>query len=162
MSGIAKVGNGKTIVDNLRIIDNWSDIDIPNLKMTYKDTDAWSDFINAVRLQGDIRPSMVSMNTLGYFAPALKRFRMTASLNGHVEGYINDLHLKNIKFESADVEGFTKWTMPMDAAFQETSAVPSSGLPDSQGCCWKRMSGRSVSLPEAWSASSRAGHLTPH
>ena len=84
-------------------IDNWSDIDIPNLKMTYKDTNAWSDFINAVRLQGDIRPSMVSMNTLGYFAPALKRFRMTASLNGHVEGYINDLHLKNIKFESADV-----------------------------------------------------------
>lgn len=162
MSGSAKVGNGKTIVDNLRIIDNWSDIDIPNLKMTYKDTNAWSDFINAVRLQGDIRPSMVSMNTLGYFAPALKRFRMTASLNGHVEGYINDLHLKNIKFESAESKVSPNGTMPMDAAFPVISAVPSSACRIHRACCWKRMSGKSVSHPEAWSASSRAGHLTPN
>ena len=133
MSGSAKVGNGKTIVDNLRIIDNWSDIDIPNLKMTYKDTDAWSDFINAVRLQGDIRPSMVSMNTLGYFAPALKRFRMTANLNGHVEGYINDLHLKNIKFESADVEGFTKWDNAHGRGISGDFSGSIIGLPDSQG-----------------------------
>ena len=133
MSGSAKVGNGKTIVDNLRIIDNWSDIDIPSLKMTYKDTDAWSDFINAVRLQGDIRPSMVSMNTLGYFAPALKRFRMTANLNGHVEGYINDLHLKNIKFESADVEGFTKWDNAHGRGISGDFSGSIIGLPDSQG-----------------------------
>lgn len=162
MSGSAKVGNGKTIVDNLRIIDNWSDIDIPNLKMTYKDTDAWSDFINAVRLQGDIRPSMVSMNTLGYFAPALKRFRMTANLNGHVEGYINDLHLNNITFESADAKVSPNGTMPMDAAFPATSAVPSSACRIHRACCWKRMSGKSVSHPVDWSASSRAGHLTQH
>ena len=133
MSGRTKVGNGKTIIEDLRIIDNWSDIDMPHLQMTYRNTAAWSDFISAVRLQGDIRPSTVSMNTLGYFAPALKRFRMTAKIKGEVEGYVNDLHFNGMQFESSDAGGFTDWDNARGRGISGEFSGSIIGLPDSQG-----------------------------
>lgn len=133
MSGRTRVGNGRTVIDDLRIIDNWSDIDMPRLEMTYRNTAAWSDFISAVHIHGDIRPSTVSMNTLGYFAPALKRFRMTAKLNGKVDGYVNDLRLDDITFESSDAEGFTSWNSSGDSGIAGNLSGSIIGLPDSQG-----------------------------
>ena len=131
LSGSTKVGNGKTILENLRIIDGWSDIDIPDLVMSYKDTESWSDFISKVRLTGDIRQSVVSMNTLGYFAPALKRFRMTTRIKGHIDGYINDFALKDIQLETTDADGFVDIKRAGGGISGELSGSI-IGLPDSQ------------------------------
>uniref|UniRef100_UPI0040280F4B hypothetical protein n=1 Tax=Candidatus Cryptobacteroides bacterium TaxID=3085639 RepID=UPI0040280F4B len=109
LSGKAKVGNGKTIVDDLRIKDDWSDITLPSFVMSYKDTDSWSYFTSDVRMTGQIKPSIVSMKTLGYFAPALKNFRLAARLEGDVDGYVNDLSIKDIHIRTSDADGYRDW-----------------------------------------------------
>lgn len=107
MSGSTKVGNGKTIIEGLRIIDDWSDISIPKFVMSYRDTGAWSDFLNAVRMTGRIGRSTVSMKTLKFFAPALKDFALTASIEGGIDGYVNDFSLSGIQFRTTDLDSFS-------------------------------------------------------
>ena len=133
LSGSTRVGNGRTVLEDLRLIDSWSDIDIPSLVMSYRDTDSWLDFISQVRLTGDIRKGTVSMKTLGYFAPALKNFRMTARLKGHIDGYINDFSLKDIYLETTDAEGFVDWEQAAGRGISGELSGSVIGLPDSQG-----------------------------
>ena len=98
ISGKAEVGNGRMEVTGFRLLDQWSDIDIPKLVMTYEDTDSWSEFVTDVRMDGDIRKSTVSLKTLRYFAPALAGRSMLAEVEGHVEGYVSDLGIDNVRF----------------------------------------------------------------
>ena len=98
ISGRAEVGNGRMEVTAFRLLDQWSSIDIPELVMTYKDTEAWSEFVTDVRMQGDIRKSTVSLNTLRYFAPALAGRSMEAEIEGRVDGFVSDLGIDGVRF----------------------------------------------------------------
>ena len=132
LSGRTRVGDGKTVVEDLKLIDGWSNVDIPKFVMTYKDTDAWSDFISAVRMTANIDKSTVSMHTLGYFAPALKNFHMTARVKGNVDGYVNDLHLKGMQFITSDADGFVDWDRAGGNGISGELSGSIIGLPDSQ------------------------------
>ncbi|MGN1234243.1 MAG: translocation/assembly module TamB domain-containing protein [Candidatus Cryptobacteroides sp.] len=105
ISGKAEVGNGRMDVRNFRLLDAWSNIDIPELVMTYRDTDAWSEFVTDVRMDGNIRKSTVSLNTLRYFAPSLAGRSMEAEVEGHVEGYVADLGIDGIRFRTTSKAG---------------------------------------------------------
>ena len=131
LSGSTKVGNGKTIIENLRLIDNWSDVDIPDFVMSYKNTESWSDFINAVRMTGTIRRSAVSMNTLRFFAPALAQFRMTTTITGKFDGYVNDFDLKGIRFSTTDTDGFADKPTSHNGGISGELDGSVTGLPDS-------------------------------
>ena len=133
LSGKAKVGNGKTIVDDLRIKDDWSDITLPSFVMSYKDTDSWSYFTSDVRMTGQIKLSIVSMKTLGYFAPALKNFRLAARLEGDVDGYVNDLSVKDIHIRTSDADGYRDWADHEGYGISGTITGSVVGLPDSYG-----------------------------
>ncbi len=132
IAGSTKVGNGLTLVNNFRLIDQWSNVDIPQLRMTYKDTDAWSEFMEQVRMEGKIRTSFVSMKTLRYFAPALKDFRMTAKVKGVVKGYVNDLNLDGVEFETSDADGFVDWDKASGRGIKGAVTGTLTGLPDVQ------------------------------
>ncbi len=105
ISGKAEVGNGKTDVRKFRLIDRWSNIDIPELVMTYRDTDAWSEFVTDVRMDGKISRSTVSLNTLRYFAPSLAGRSMEAEVEGHVEGCVCDLGIDGVRFRTTGKAG---------------------------------------------------------
>ena len=105
ISGKAEVGNGKTDVRKFRLIDRWSNIDIPELVMTYRDTDAWSEFVTDVRMDGNISRSTVSLNTLRYFAPSLAGRSMEAEVEGHVEGCVCDLGIDGVRFRTTGKAG---------------------------------------------------------
>ncbi len=132
IAGSTKVGNGQTLVNNFRLIDQWSNVDIPQLRMTYKDTDAWSEFMEQVRMEGKIRTSFVSMKTLRYFAPALKDFRMTAKIKGVVKGYVNDLALDGVEFETTDADGFVDWDKASGHGIKGSLSGALTGLPEVQ------------------------------
>ncbi len=132
IAGSTKVGNGLTLVNNFRLIDQWSNVDIPQLRMTYKDTDAWSEFMEQVRMEGKIRTSFVSMKTLRYFAPALKDYRMTARVKGVVKGYVNDLNLDGVEFETSDADGFVDWDKASGRGIKGAVTGTLTGLPDVQ------------------------------
>jgi len=120
--GKAKVGHGKTSIKDILFSDNWSLAHIPSLEFSYANSAAWSDFINAVRMNGELENSRVDLRSISYFAPALKGRSMIANISSAaVEGYVSDLHFKRLKFvdELSGIGGNVKGSI--------------TGLPDSQG-----------------------------
>ena len=130
ISGKAEVGNGLTLISGFRFRDGRSDIDIPELRMTYEDTKSWADFTSAVRMTGHIAESKVSLGTLKYFAPALRDKSMDAVITGDVDGYVNDLRIRDMQFSTV--------TPVTDSTGGQTSAKGISG----------RLSGSLRGLPD--------------
>lgn len=106
MSGEAKVGNGATIIKDLKIKSGRSDIFLPTYKMLYENTAAFSDFTNKVRLEGQIQNSTVDFESISYFAPGLKGNKLLVTGNGTVKGPINNMYVKDFNF----VEHLTETT----------------------------------------------------
>lgn len=103
MSGEARVGDGLTQIKNLVIRDLYSDLRFKELKMTYDGMSAFSHFIEEVKLDGTIlRGSRLNLETVGYFAPTLRRMSLVSNLEGEVHGYINDLHVNRFQFNTLD------------------------------------------------------------
>ena len=102
MSGQARVGDGKTQIKNLHIRDMYSDLKLDDFQMTYDGMGAFSNFLEEVRLDGTIQPSRLNLETIGYFAPTLRRMSLVANMEGEVHGYINDLHVKRFNFKALD------------------------------------------------------------
>lgn len=96
ISGEAIVGNGKTLIKDLRITDRWSDLILPVFTMTYRNSRVFSDFNEEVKIDGTIAPSSLDFRTLHYFAPQLKNNRIEARVSGQMSGYISDFEIKNI------------------------------------------------------------------
>ena len=106
ITGEARVGRGKTIVENLKIIDNWSDLKLPLYMMSYDNVKAFSDFISKVRIDGRIADSRLDFKTLTYFAPQLEGNALKVSVSGEVSGFVDDFTVMNVKIVS-EAGGFS-------------------------------------------------------
>ena len=102
MSGDARVGDGRTLIHELKIRDVFSDLYFKEFQMSYADMKAFSHFIEQVRIDGDIRQSRINLQTIAYFAPTLRKMSLVADLDAQVSGYVNDLHVKDFKFKALD------------------------------------------------------------
>ena len=99
VSGSADVGNGVTELTDIRIRDPWSDVYAPKLTMTGTTKD-FSDFVNKVRIDGELARSTVSFKTLSYFAPELKDNGIVADvISGRISGPVNRLRVENFSFK---------------------------------------------------------------
>lgn len=122
ISGKARVGHGKTVVRNIRIEDGLSDIFLPLFTMTYAGTGSFKHFIEEVKLHGEFGRSKVDMKTVSWFAPALSKMSPVLDItSGTVDGYINDLKIKNLAFKE---EG---------SSVKAALSGSVTGLPDSHG-----------------------------
>ena len=120
MSGIAKVGRGRTIIDDLRIDDPWSDVHLNQFMMSYKNVKAFKDFIGLVKLDGDIAESSLNFRTIAYFAPALFGNDLDMKVSGSMSGCIDDFTFSNIRINSTD------------GVFMGKASGRLAGLPDIQ------------------------------
>ena len=118
--GTAKVGNGRTIVEDLYIKDTWSEINMPVYMMTYDDVYAFETFINSVKIDGNIAESHLDFKTLRYFAPELWNNGLVTDISGHVSGYVDDFSVSDLRVNSAD------------GGFKGKVTGSLSGLPDIQ------------------------------
>ncbi len=100
MSGSARVGRGRTIVEDLRIDDPWSDLHLPLYMMSYENIYAFSDFISKVKVDAEIAYSRLDFKTLTYFAPQLGANSLKAGISGKVSGYVDDFDIINLKVAS--------------------------------------------------------------
>ena len=100
LSGQATVGNGKTIVKNLRLKDEWSDIRMPLYMMSYANAKAFAEYITDVKMDGEIAESILDFRTLSYFALALKDNDLRLTVSGNASGYVNDFTFNNVKVSS--------------------------------------------------------------
>ena len=100
ISGTAKVGRGRTIVEDLHIDDPWSDVHMPLFMMSYENIKAFKDFIALVKLDGDIAESTLDFKTISYFAPELKGNGLNAKISGNMSGCIDDFTFSDIRINS--------------------------------------------------------------
>lgn len=100
MSGKAKVGRGKTIVEELEIRDPWSDLHLPVYMMSYANIDAFQNFIEEVRIDAEISKSSLDFKTLSYFAPQLGNNRLKAGISGKASGHVNDFRFIDMQIAS--------------------------------------------------------------
>ena len=102
MAGDVRVGRGRTIVDNLVIIDDWSDIHLKQFMMSYRNVDDFSDFIGLIRLDATILESVVDFRTIACFAPQLEGNRLKTDVSGIMSGTVSDFTVNKISFSSHD------------------------------------------------------------
>lgn len=101
MSGKARVGNGKTIVNNLILKDPWSDIRLPLYMMSYSGVKAFQNYIEEVSMDAEIGKSAIDFRTLGYFAPELQGNNLILDAeNGTFSGTVDDFDVRNLKVSS--------------------------------------------------------------
>ncbi len=100
MTGSAKVGRGKTIIEDLHIDDPWSDLHLPLYMMSYKNIHAFQDFISQVRLDAEIADSRLNFKTLTYFVPELEGNSLVARISGKASGYVDDFNIMGIRMIS--------------------------------------------------------------
>ena len=118
ITGSAKVGRGKTIISDFRIKDRWSDIKMPLFMMSYKNSREFQDFLNRVRLDGEVEGTLLDFKTLWYFAPQLYGNDLKTSLSGKIGGYITDFDISDMKIAT------------VDGGFSGTVSGRVSGLPE--------------------------------
>ncbi len=100
MSASAKVGRGKTIIEDLRINDPWSRLHLPLYMMSYENVYAFNDFISKVRIDAEIADSELDFKTLYYFAPQLDGNTLKAGISGRASGYVDDFEVTDFRLAS--------------------------------------------------------------
>ena len=100
MAGNVKVGRGRTVIQDLEIKDDWSDLDIPLFMMSYSGVKAFKDFISEVKLDGEIAPSILDFRTITYFAQQLEGNKLKADISGNMSGYVDDFTVTDIHIDS--------------------------------------------------------------
>lgn len=107
LSGRTRTGQGVALIEELKLADSWSRIDIPYFCMLYESDKDFADFIDKVRLEGIIRPSRVGMKTVGYFAPGLSGNDAAMDISGEVQGTVSDFEIKDLQLttEDGDISG---------------------------------------------------------
>ena len=100
MAGKVRVGRGKTIIEDLEIHDDWSDLNLPLFMMSYDSVKSFQDFIALVKLDGTIATSTLDFRTITYFAPQLKGNELKATVSGKMSGYVDDFTVSDIKIDS--------------------------------------------------------------
>ena len=113
MSGKARVGNGKTIIEDLHIIDSRSDLKLPLYEMSYENAKAFKYFTEKVRIDAEVESSTLSLETLASFVPALAGKDITLSVSGVIGGTISDFAVKGLQFttDRGDVSGAIDGTL---------------------------------------------------
>ena len=118
LTGSARVGRGKTIINDLLIKDPWSEVRMPLFMMSYDNVKAFQDFISQVRLDADIRDTRLDFQTITYFAPQLEGNRLKASLDGNVSGYVDNFNINRLRVAT------------QDGGFSGTVTGTMTGIPD--------------------------------
>ena len=98
--GETRVGRGKTIVENLEIHDEWSDLKLPLYMMSYNGVKDFGDFIGKVRLDAEILPSTLDIRTITYFAPQLGDNQLRAKISGMMSGCVDNFIVKDLNISS--------------------------------------------------------------
>ena len=101
ISGDAKVGNGKSVIKDLTLYDPWSDVSLPLFMMSYENVKAFKDFIADVKMDAEIRESLLDFRTLSFFVPSLEDNKLILDIrSGGFEGTVNDFMVKNMQVAS--------------------------------------------------------------
>ncbi|MCD8285631.1 MAG: hypothetical protein LUD50_00165, partial [Clostridia bacterium] len=108
VSGRTVVGNGEARIDDIRLVDPWSDVDIPHFSMRYAQATDFAHFMDGVRITAEIQPTDLNRMTLSYFAPKLGHRELAVGIrHGFVDGTVDSLTVSNLdlSLENGAIKG---------------------------------------------------------
>lgn len=100
-----ELGNEACVISDIHLVDDWSDLYLAEYSM-HGPMASYKDFINEIRMKGQIEASSLSSKSLSYFVPALKDMDLLLDLRGgSVDGTVNSLKISDLNFteESSSV-----------------------------------------------------------
>ena len=99
-SGRCEAGQGKTLVENFRLQDPWSQVRVRTLSMSYAEPDAFNNFVEEVLMEVDLRDTELGIPTLKYLANTFDGVESTLSIRScDFKGYVNDFSFSDLRFE---------------------------------------------------------------
>ncbi|MFA5647647.1 MAG: translocation/assembly module TamB domain-containing protein [Bacteroidales bacterium] len=87
--------------ERLRIQAMNSSISLPFLKFSYLSWKDMSDFLNQVKLNGEISNSQLSTKALSYFVPKVKNFDLIAQVECKFRGPVSELRVRELEIATA-------------------------------------------------------------
>ncbi len=96
ITGRAKAGNGVTLIEDLHLVDQWSDISIPRFELQYEHPWSFRTFVDDVRIVSELEDVGINTMTLSYFAPIFSREDLLLNLKGSVDGTANSFGITGL------------------------------------------------------------------
>ena len=86
------------IVRNIKLRDDFSNLDVPLYMMSFDDVKAFADYINKVKMDGVLGDSFLDFQTLVFFAPMLEGTGLRAKIySGSVSGPVRDMDIRKVR-----------------------------------------------------------------
>lgn len=96
-SGDFRICDTTLTFNNLKLKTTQSDLDL-DLYFRYNNWGSYGDFLDSVRIGAEIRPSILAMDDIADWAPAIRGMNEIFSLQADtVDGVVTDFALKNVK-----------------------------------------------------------------
>ncbi len=104
LSADCSVGPGKTLIENIRLRDPWSEINLKYYSMNYENARSFSKYAREVRMEGELSRSHLTLHGLSYFAnSAFRNYPTQLYLRGgKLKGYVNDLKVEGVSLSEAE------------------------------------------------------------
>lgn len=98
----AEVGHGHTLIEDIHVIDNWSDVKGDRFSMEYEFGDqSFKHFETLVTMEAIFRESSLSMRTISYFIDNMKDADVSLDIkSGHIKGPMKNLVIDGFRFDS--------------------------------------------------------------
>ena len=96
-SGDFHISSKDLTFKELKLVTDKSDLDM-DLYFRYDDWTSYAEFLDSVRIGAEIRPSVLSMDDVADYAPAIRGMEEVFHLQSDsVDGIVNDFSVKNMK-----------------------------------------------------------------
>ena len=100
LSGSFSLDSVESRLDNLHLIDSWSEINADYLSFGYTGGKDLQDFVNKIVLGADLNSSTLDFRSIGVFAPSLRDNALRIGLKGVINGTVSDLRTYGLEVTS--------------------------------------------------------------
>ena len=100
LSGTFSLDSNESRLDNLHLVDSWSEINADYISFGYNSGKDLNDFIHKIRLGADLRNSVLDFRSIGVFAESLRDNHLRLSLNGKISGPVSELSTYDLEVSS--------------------------------------------------------------
>lgn len=97
LKGRCAIGRGKALIENIHLVDPWSDIKFDNYSMTFSHISDFSHYIHKVLMESQIRGGTFGRESLYYYSGFNPGAPVTLEMKGgHFKGYVDDFSVKDL------------------------------------------------------------------
>lgn len=100
ITGSCAVGMGKAMINDIHLVDRWSDLKAKYYSMTYVNGWTYAPYTENILMEIDFLPGTLAMQTISSFTGALEGNNIVWDIaKGHAKGYVNDFSVDGFEFK---------------------------------------------------------------